>query len=220
MSNISITNEDCMDLMARYPDKYFDLAITDPPYGINTRLPVSKDNKKWDKKPPAQAYFDELFRVSKHQIICGANYFSDKLPPRRGFVVWRKTTANINMSYSMCEYIWTSFNCPSKYFECSPPKTAGWYKGNEERIHPTQKPVRLYKFLLTHFAKAGWHILDTHLGSGSIAIACKEFGFDLTACELDREYYEQAIERVARYTPQASLFPMQEIFTEQNLELF
>jgi site-specific DNA-methyltransferase (adenine-specific) len=124
-----------------------------------------------------------LFRVSKRQIIWGGNYFSDKLPPCRGFVVWRKTTVDIKMSYSMCEYAWTSFNCPSKYFEYSPPKKAGWYQGNDKRVHPAQKPVTLYNFLLAQFAKAGWRILDTHLGSGSIAITCKEFGFDLTACE-------------------------------------
>lgn len=216
---IEITNEDCMNLMARYADKHFDLAIVDPPYGINVRLPASTDNKKWDRNPPDKKYFDELFRVSKHQIIWGGNYFSDKLPPCRGFVIWRKTTASINMTYSMCEYAWTSFNCPSKFFECSPPKTAGWYKGNDERIHPTQKPTALYRFLLSQFAHGGRHILDTHLGSGSIAIACKDFGFDLTACEIDKDYYEQAIEHIARHTPQNDLFSMRDVL-EQNLNLF
>jgi site-specific DNA-methyltransferase (adenine-specific) len=215
---IEITNENCIDLMARYRSKHFDLAIVDPPYGIKIRLPVATDDKKWDVAP-SKKYFEELFRVSKRQIIWGGNYFSDKLPPCRCFVIWRKTTASADMRYSMCEYAWTSFSLPSKYFESQPPKTAGWYKGNEQRVHPTQKPVVLYKFLLAQFAKAGWRILDTHLGSGSIALACKELGFDLTACEIDKDYFEAAKERIDQYRPQPNLFATNDYLVRQY-ELF
>jgi site-specific DNA-methyltransferase (adenine-specific) len=223
---IRITNEDNMLLMARYPDNYFDLAIVDPPYGINAnkmnmglgaKSALSKtkfkgrlnsgggklknnilnnSNFDWDNDIPSDDYFNELFRISKNQIICGGNYFG--LPPTRCFLVWDKEQTFPN--FSAAEYLWTSFDSPSKIFKrnntlCEPGK-----------IHPTQKPVKLYQWILNNYAKPGDKILDTHLGSGSIAIACAEYGFDLTACELDTEYYNKAIQRIQNHLLQQKLF--------------
>lgn len=208
MSNIEITNEDNMLLMARYPDKYFDLAICDPPYGLDRlqkgslRLGGIKGNYKeklnWDKKPNEE-YFEQLFRVSKNQIIWGANNFI--LPPTEYFCIWDKKQTVDN--FATAEYAWVSMGLkkPAKIF------TYSIHKHNQiDKIHPTQKPVALYKWLLDKYAKQGDKILDTHLGSGSIAIACHDYGFDLTACELDKKYYEKALDRLKKHQMQQKLF--------------
>jgi site-specific DNA-methyltransferase (adenine-specific) len=200
---IEITNEDNMELMARFPDKYFDLAIVDPPYGIGEKFKGGKSGKMnfnevvdkgWDCVP-SKKYFEELKRVSKNQIIWGGNYFN--LPPSRCFIVWDKCISD-DFTLAMAEMAWTSFDKLAKIFKYSVPK--------DGKIHPTQKPVALYKWLLDKYAQQGDKILDTHLGSGSIAIACHDYGFDLTACELDAEYYEKAIERIKNHTNQLKLF--------------
>lgn len=215
---ITITNECNMELMARYPDKYFDLAIVDPPYGIgesnkqrkNTpckKWKSAKNNiqyikKEWDSNIPDIKYFNELKRVSKNQIIWGGNYMTNYLEPKMGWIFWDKKTGENDFSDG--ELAWTSFDKALRKFEWL---WSGFKKQQpEERLHPTQKPVTLYKWLLDKYAKDGDKILDTHLGSGSIAIACHEYGFDLTACELDKEYYEKAIQRINNHTNQQKLF--------------
>ena len=200
---ITITNEDNMLLMARYPDNYFDLAIVDPPYGIGDKFKGGKSGKMqfnevvdkgWDCVP-SDEYFKELFRVSKNQIIWGGNYFD--LPPTRCFIVWDKQISD-DFTLAMAELAWTSFDKLAKIFRYSVPK--------DGKIHPTQKPIKLYKWLLDKYAKQGDKILDTHLGSGSIAIACHDYGFELTACELDKEYYDKAIQRIKNHVSQTKLF--------------
>ena len=195
---IEITNEDNMELMSRYEDNYFDLAIVDPPYGIGiSSNPVRQkhDKKKWDNNIPQKEYFNELFRVSKNQIIWGGNYFD--LPPTQGFFIWDKKQPH-DFSLAMCEYAWSSQQKPAKMWSLSVLKERG-------KIHPTQKPVELYEWLLMNNAKEGDKILDTHLGSGSIAIACHNLGYDLTACELDKEYFESAIKRINQHKSQLRL---------------
>lgn len=196
---ITITNEDNMQLMARYPDNYFDLAIVDPPYGIGISYnPVRQKHKKksWDNAIPQKEYFNELFRVSKNQIIWGGNYFD--LPPTQGFFIWDKKQPH-DFSLAMCEYAWSSIQKPAKMWSLSIHK-------EQNKIHPTQKPVELYKWTLENNAKPNDKILDTHLGSGSIAIACHDYGFDLTACELDKEYYDKAMRRINDHMAQTKLF--------------
>ena len=222
---MKITNEDNMELMARYEDNYFDLAIVDPPYGIgvnkgghtlagngnfkggNFKVTARKyKGGEWDNEPPKQEYFNELFRVSKNQIVWGANHFIERMPYNAsGWIVWDKDNGE---SYQAdCELAWTSFDKAVRKF------TWRWWgllqqnmKNKEERIHPTQKPIKLYEWLLMNYAKEGDKILDTHLGSGSIAIACHNLGFDLTACELDSEYYEAAMKRLKQHKAQQRLF--------------
>jgi site-specific DNA-methyltransferase (adenine-specific) len=230
---ITITNEDNMELMARYPDNYFDLAIVDPPYGIgaskqsqsmskrkgrkNSTLIKRSDlkSKDWDSAIPNQEYFKELFRVSKEQIIWGGNYFP--LPLINSWLIWNKL--QVLETRSDGEMAWTSFKRPLKIV---PLLQDGFKRGQnvgynqpiiynepfsgKQTIHPTQKPVALYKWLLDKYAKPNDKILDTHLGSGSIAIACHDYGFELTACELDREYYDKAIQRIKNHTAQTKLF--------------
>jgi site-specific DNA-methyltransferase (adenine-specific) len=202
---IEITNEDNMLLMARYPDNYFDLAIVDPPYGINITKQsgfgtFKKDKKKnWDNEIPTNQYFNELFRISKNQIIWGANYFLDYLGNTNCCIIWDKMNGTNDMSDF--ELAWTSFKSPNRRFNMH-----HFSNGYGDKIHPTQKPVALYKWLLDKYAKDGDKILDTHLGSGSIAIACHEYGFELTACELDAEYFEKAVERIKNHVSQQKLF--------------
>ena len=209
---ITITNEDNMQLMARYPDKYFELAIVDPPYGIgrfgnrvelSNRLDKSAKINKWDTKPN-DVYFDELFRISKNQIVWGANNFI--MPPSEYFCIWNKKQTVEN--FASAEYAWVSMGLkkPAQIFDYSIHKTMADRKEDGGKIHPTQKPVALYKWLLDKYAKEGDKILDTHLGSGSIAIACHDYKFSLTACELDKEYYEKAIKRILNHTNQTKLF--------------
>ena len=196
---IQITNEDNMELMKRYPDNYFDLAIVDPPYGIGiSGNPVRQKHtkKNWDNEVPSKEYFKELFRVSKNQIIWGGNYFD--LPPTQGFFIWDKKQPH-DFSLAMIEYAWSSIQKPAKMWSLSVQK-------EQNKIHPTQKPIQLYEWLVLNNAKQGDKILDTHLGSGSIAIACHNLGFDLTACELDTEYYNNALKRLQQHQAQLQMF--------------
>jgi len=207
---IKITNEDNMELMARYPDNYFDLAIVDPPYGIgydgakktsgSNGGRKAHDFKGWDSKTPNESYFKELFRVSKNQIIWGANYMTEYLPPSMGWIVWRKDRGNF--SSSDAELAFTSFNRALREYTKNPLVLSR--EGGT--IHPTQKPICLYKWILDKYAKPNDKILDTHLGSGSIAIACHDYGFDLTACELDKEYFDKAMQRINNHVAQQKLF--------------
>lgn len=201
-----VTNEDCMDLMARYPDNYFELAIVDPPYGIDIEQRVFKDNKKWDSERPSKEYFFELFRVSKNQIIWGGNYFIDNLYPTKCFLIWDKKIVSEKHTFSMAEFAWTSFNSNSKIFYQPPPGERGFYKIDGQRIHPTQKSIKLYEWILVNYAKEGDKILDTHLGSGSSRIASYNLGFDFTACELDEEYFEAQEKRFQQHIAQQRLF--------------
>ena len=200
-----ITNEDNMELMARYEDNYFDLAIIDPPYGIDVKTRVFDDGKKWDNEIPSEEYFNELFRVSKNQIIWGGNYFLDYLAATPCFVIWDKKMTDKHLM-SMSEFAWTSFKTKNLIFRQPPVGDRGFYNIDGTRIHPTQKSIKLYEFLLINYAKEGDKILDTHLGSGSIALACHNLGFDLTACELDKEYYEAAIKRIDQHKAQIRMF--------------
>jgi len=202
---ITITNEDNMALMARYPDKYFDLAIVDPPYGIDFAKTHTgngwtvRPSKDWDKSIPPLEYFNELFRVSKNQIIWGGNYFTHYLYPSMGWLFWDKGQRDFSLADG--ELAWTSFDKALRCFDFS---RAALNKQRGE--HPTEKPHQLYKWILDKYAKKGDKIIDTHLGSGSIAIACHDYGFDLTACELDKDYYEAAMKRINNHMAQTKLF--------------
>lgn len=202
---IEITNENNLDLMKRYSDKYFDLAIVDPPYGIGiSKNPVRQMHKKkdWDNEIPSKQYFDELFRVSKNQIIWGGNYFD--LPPSQGFYIWDKKQPE-NFSLAMCEYAWSSIQKPAKIWSLSVMK-------EQNKIHPTQKPIELYEWLIMRNCEKGYKILDTHLGSGSIAIAIdiinkrEQLNLQFVGCELDADYYNKAIERIKNKTITQYLF--------------
>jgi site-specific DNA-methyltransferase (adenine-specific) len=215
---MKITNEDNMKLMARYEDNYFDLAIVDPPYGIGessndnksrSKLGKSKDygNKNWDDNAPNKEYFKELKRVSKNVIIWGANHFIENIPSANSscWIVWNKE--NGENDFADCELAYCSFKSAVRKIDLR------WHgmiqhdmKNKEIRIHPTQKPVKLYEWLLMNYAKEGDKILDTHLGSGSIALACHNLGFDLTACELDKDYYEKAMKRINQHKQQIRMF--------------
>lgn len=202
---IEITNENNLDLMKRYSDKYFDLAIVDPPYGIGiSKNPIRQMHKKknWDNEIPSKQYFDELFRVSKNQIIWGGNYFD--LPPSQGFYIWDKKQPE-NFSLAMCEYAWSSIQKPAKIWSLSVMK-------EQNKIHPTQKPIELYEWLIMRNCEKGYKILDTHLGSGSIAIAIdiinkrEQLNLQFVGCELDADYYNKAIERIKNKTITQYLF--------------
>jgi site-specific DNA-methyltransferase (adenine-specific) len=207
---ITVTNEDNMELMARYPDNYFDLAIVDPPYGINFAKTHTgngwtvRESKDWDKSIPEPEYFKELFRVSKNQIIWGANYMTEYLPPSMGWLFWDKGQRNFSLADG--ELAYTSFQKALRVFELPRGRAKAQDDKTGGKIHPTQKPVQLYEWMLDNNAKEGDKILDTHLGSGSIAIACHNRGFELTACELDEEYFNNFIKRFKQVTAQQSLF--------------
>ena len=194
-------NIDCMAYMTILPDKAFDLAIVDPPYGIGiSSNPVRQkhDKKEWDSAIPKKEYFKELMRISKNQIIWGGNYFLDYLGNTQGFLIWDKVQPH-DFSLAMCEFAWTNIQYPAKMFRQS-------VLLEKNKIHPTQKPVKLYEWLLTNYAEKGQKILDTHLGSGSIAIACNNLGFDLVGCELDQDYYKAACDRITLATAQERMF--------------
>jgi site-specific DNA-methyltransferase (adenine-specific) len=202
---MKITNEDNMQLMARYEDNHFDLAIVDPPYGIEVNKMTlgsgkyKNKGKQWDSETPKQEFFDELFRVSKNQIIWGANYMIDKIKmPSMGWVYWDKM--NGTSDFSDGELAFTSFNRALRSYKHH------LSMDRSKRFHPTQKPIKLYEWLLMNYAKEGDKIIDTHLGSGSIAIACHNLGYDLTACELDKDYYEAAMKRIQQHKQQTRMF--------------
>lgn len=215
MAKIEITNEDNMQLMARYPDKYFDLAIVDPPYGIKRfteKTNITEGSKyrksmqrlcdnshKFNDLKPIKEYWDELKRVSKSQIIWGANNFN--LPETEYFLIWNKMQTVENFASAELAFVY-GIKKPAKVF------TYQIHKHNQNKIseHSSEKPVDLYKWLLDKYAKQGDKILDTHLGSGSIAIACHDYGFDLTACELDKDYFDAAMKRLRQHQAQTKLF--------------
>ena len=214
---ISIYNCDCMDLLKQTPDNYYSLSIVDPPYGIGEGSEKIKSRhhsqKKyhisdWDKNIPDVDYFKELQRVSKNQIIWGANHFINNIPNSNSscWIVWDKDTGNCD--FADCELAYTTFKSAVRkfFFTWNGFRQGYEYKDKETRIHPTQKPVALYKWLLDKYAKQGDKILDTHLGSGSLAIACHDYGYELTACELDSEYYDKAIQRIKNHVSQLKLF--------------
>jgi site-specific DNA-methyltransferase (adenine-specific) len=203
MIDAGFYNMDCMDGMAQFPDKFFSLAIVDPPYGIGDKFKGGKSGKmnfneivekRWDDVPD-EAYFSELFRVSKNQIIWGGNYFN--LPPSRCFIVWDKLIAE-NFSLAMAELAWTSFDKLTKIKRLPTPKDG-------LKIHPTQKPIALYKWLLSNYAKPGDKILDTHVGSASSLIACHQMGYEYWGFELDTDYFNAATERLNRAKAQVSM---------------
>jgi len=196
---VGLLNMDCMDYMRDLPDNAFDLAIVDPPYGIGiSSNPVRQqhDKKQWDNAIPSTEYFTELMRVSENQIIWGGNYFD--LPPTQGFFIWDKKQPH-DFSLAMAEYAWSSIQKPAKMWSLSVLKEKG-------KIHPTQKPVELYQWLLLNNAKPDQRILDTHLGSGSSAIAAHYFGCDFVGIELDEDYYEAACKRFKQMTAQQAMF--------------
>ena len=219
MSNINLNLGDCLEVMKEMPDNTYDLAIVDPPYGIgedgksnHSRVKLAKPKqytpKNWDKEPPSVQYFKELKRVSKNQIVWGANHFIDRLPYASScWIAWNKD--NGSSDFADCELAYTSFNTAVRMF------TWRWngmlqqdMKNKEVRIHPTQKPVKLYEWLLDNYAKEGDKILDTHLGSGSIALACHNRKFDLDAWEIDEEYYNNAVARLDTHKSQLTIFDL------------
>lgn len=212
MTQSTVTHEDCMALMARYPDKYFDLAVVDPPYGIgaaNMKLGVGTSAKcskienrvwlakDWDASIPSKEYFESLARVSKNQVIWGGNYFTEHLPPSQYFAIWDKAEGMYGRDFAECEYAWVKLG-GTRIFKKAPFQS--------DRIHPTQKPVALYDWIFKNYAKEGDKILDTHLGSGSSRISAWKAGLDFTACELDADYYAAQEKRFKEFTAQIRMF--------------
>ena len=220
IGNATIMNVDCIDYMRTVPDKFFDLAVVDPPYGINadkmqnkaanSRIKARKYSKagrgwkkyketEWDSCLPSKNYFDSLFRSSKGQIVWGGNYMTEFLPPSMGWIVWNKCQREFTLADG--ELAWSSFNKALRIFDFS--RAAAL---QDIRIHPTQKPVKLYEWILTNYAKPGQTIFDSHMGSGSSAIAANNLGFEYVGCELDTDYYEAACKRIAHHALQKRLF--------------
>ena len=200
---ITLYNCDCMEYMKDIPDKYFDLAICDPPYGIDITSSgvlgkYNSSNTTWDKHIPDARYFEELFRISKNQIIWGGNYFLDYLGATKCFLIYDKKQPT-DISFASCEFAWTSFSSVAKTFYFSPMQM-------KNRFHPTQKPVKLYEWLLKNYAKPTDKILDTHFGSCSIGVACHNLGCSLDACETDEEYFDKAYNRLKQHVKQLDLF--------------
>jgi len=212
-NNIAIYNCDNMELLRQTPDNYYSLALVDPPYkiasqqkrGVGSRIDKSGKMNTWNDVLPTKEYFDELFRVSKNQIIWGANNF-EGLPRSEYFTLWNKMQSVDN--FASLEYAWVSMGVgkPAKMFTYSIHKVMAERKAEGGKIHPTQKPVKLYEWLLINYAKEGDKILDTHLGSGSIAIACHNLKFDLTACELDKDYFDASLKRLKQHQSQLTMF--------------
>jgi len=211
-SGLFITNEDNMLLMSRYPDNYFDLAIVDPPYGININESMGRrkgdkhsgrEKTYWDSSIPDESYFKELFRVSKEQIVWGGNYMTKYLAPSSCWLLWDKGFSE-DVTFAQYEMAWTSFTSSAKKYDKHPNQL--------NRIHPTQKPIQLYSWVLQRFAKPDYKIIDTHLGSGSIAIAVDnankmdKMNLTLVACERDKKHYKDAVTRINNETNWQSLF--------------
>lgn len=203
---------DCMDLMSKYPDNYFDFAVVDPPYGLdlaNMNMGAGKSKKAskiqnrkwkpkdWDKEVPTILYFTELFRVSKNQIIWGGNYFD--LPPCKNYIIWDKQIPN-GLSFADCEMAWTSYDKAPKMFRYSA------YLDKQSKFHPTQKPIKLYDWIFKNYATEGMKILDTHLGSGSSRIAANKAKLNFVGCEIDKEYFEKSCKRYNDFVSQVRLF--------------
>lgn len=220
IGNATIMNVDCMEYMKTLPDKFFDLAVCDPPYGIGwdgdnlmkynsepcldwkTRKPKGYEQKKWDECRPNKDYFLQINRICDNQVIWGGNYFTDFLTPTGSWIVWDKGVVMPTLSDG--ELAWCSINNSVKFIRLL---WAGYRKCEEtSRIHPTQKPVKLYEWILTNYAKPGQTIFDSHMGSGSSAIACNNLGFEYVGCELDTDYYEAACKRIAHHASQKRLF--------------
>jgi site-specific DNA-methyltransferase (adenine-specific) len=201
-----VYNEDCMIGMAQYPDKYFDLAVVDPPYGINMdKMRVFNDGKKWDLERPSKEYFIELKRISKNQIIWGGNYF-EELWPCKGFIIWDKHQPE-GLTFAMVELAYCSINKPAKMFFTKPAGERGFYTVDGKRIHPTQKPIALYDWIYLKYLPNGGKVIDTHLGSGSNRIAAdKASNIDFIGFELDKDYYEAQEKRWAEYKKQLVLW--------------
>lgn len=219
MTQSTVTNEDCMALMARYPDKYFDLAVVDPPYGIGESKsnfesrgcssakwkrakPKIYQTKEWDNEAPNKSYWEELFRVSKNQIAWGANHYISKIAfDSSCWLVWDKDTSG---DYADCEIAWTSFKTSIRRVHLT---WSGFRKCEiTDRFHPTQKPVKLYDWIFKNYAQEGQKILDTHLGSGSSRISAFKAGLDFTACELDADYFAAQEKRFKEFTAQIRMF--------------
>jgi site-specific DNA-methyltransferase (adenine-specific) len=212
MANSEVYNMNCIEGMKQYPDKYFELAIVDPPYGLDlanmnmgigkSKKSSKKENRKWvakdwDKYSPNDEYFEELFRISKNQIIWGGNYFD--LLSCKHYIIWDKEIPE-GLSFADCEMAWTSFNKAPRIFRYSA------YLDKKNKIHPTQKPIKLYKWLLANYANEGYKIIDTHLGSGSSRIAAYDMGYDFVAYELDKDYFETQEKRFNQFKMQMKLF--------------
>jgi site-specific DNA-methyltransferase (adenine-specific) len=205
MAEINFYNIDCIEFMKTKPDNYYDLAIVDPPYGINVKTRVFDDGKKWDNAIPTSEYFEQLFRVSKNQIIWGGNYFLEYLKPTPCFLIWDKKMTDKHLM-SMSEFAWTSFKTKNLIFRQSPVGDRGFYNIDGKRIHPTQKSIKLYRWQLFNYANVNDKILDTHGGSMSIALACNMEGFDLDICEIDTEYFEAGQKRYNEFKRQITMF--------------
>lgn len=219
---IRLFNGNCMEWMKQVSDNYYDLAIIDPPYGIkedglknHSRGKLAQTRKytpkEWDNNSPDVSFFNELIRISKNQIIWGANHFISKIPYDSScWIVWDKD--NGNTDFADCELAWTSFKTSVRKFKF---KWQGMLqedmKNKQERIHPTEKPIKLYEWILQKYAKHGDKIFDSHFGSLSIGIACHNLGFELDACELDKEYYQKALDRLKKHQSQANIFNANEI---------
>lgn len=209
--DITLIHTDCMDYMATLPDKAFDLAIVDPPYGIGQNWKKDKfakfknHNNNFNDSSPAESYFKELFRISKNQIIWGCNYYWNFLPPTNNLIFWDKLNDPKKQFGSAGELAWVSFTkYPLLKYEFIWTGCVTCEK--IIRIHPHQKPVKLYKQCLMDFATKGQTILDTHFGSLSLGVACHEMGFELTACELDKDYYNDGRKRLINHQKQQNLF--------------
>ena len=209
-------NQDCMDAMREMKDNEFDLAIVDPPYGINAEQGTNRASRKqfkakvygWDSSPPKAAYFKELRRVSINQIIWGGNYFLNHLGNTRGFIIWDKL--NPDRCFADCEFAWSSFDSVARIYNSK--RTQELNRDDGGKIHPTQKPVALYKWLLKNYAKEGDTILDTHLGSQSSRIAAHDMGFDFTGYEIDADYFNTGEKRFQNHISQGNLFNPHEMY--------
>lgn len=205
-----VFNIDCMIGMKDTPDNYYDLAVVDPPYGIGMdggnvgyKGVNNLEKKDWDKSPANKEYFIELMRVSKNQIIWGGNYFIDKLYPTRCFLVWDKGEGFYNRTYAECELAWTSFDQNTVKIKHDPLCSGDYHN----KIHPNQKPVKLYEWIFKNYAEEGMKILDTHLGSGSSRIAAYNYKMDFTGYELDKDYFDAAEKRFQNHISQLKMFP-------------